>query len=152
MATTDFGETVERSHRALDEIVRGNPRAYQTLFSREDDVSLANPFGGIACGRAEVEERLKLAAANFRDGRATGFETLVKTVTPELAYLVEIERYRTKLGGSEELSDVALRVTSIFRREDDGWKLVHRQADPRVSPQTAESLVEGSPDSERKAA
>ncbi len=150
--TIEFDEMVERSHRALDEIVKGNPEGYKTIFSLRDDVSLANPFGGIARGRADVEERLQLAASSFRDGRATGFETLVKSVTPEMAYLVEIERYTTRLGGSEDLSKVALRVTSVFRREDQGWKLVHRQADTRVSPQAAESLIEGWPYSEREAA
>ena len=152
MVTTDFDETVERSHRALGEIVKGNPEGYKTMYSRRDDVSLANPFGGVARGRAEVEERLDRAASNFRDGKTTGFETLVKSVGPDFAYLIEIERYTTKLGGGEDLSNVTLRVTSIFRREEEGWKLVHRQADTRVAPQAAESLVEGSPHSERKAA
>jgi ketosteroid isomerase-like protein len=51
-------------------------------------------------------------------------------VTPELAYTVEIERARTRVGGGAELVPVAIRVTSVFRREDGQWKVVHRHADP----------------------
>lgn len=36
---------MEEYHRALREMVRGNPEVYKELFSRRDDVTLANPFG-----------------------------------------------------------------------------------------------------------
>lgn len=64
-------------------------------------------------------------------------------VTPDIAYTVEIERFKAKVGGRPELSELALRVTCIYRRENDGWKLVHRHADPRVSRQPAKSVLAG---------
>ena len=100
------------------------------MFSQREDVTLANPLGPVARGRAAVEERLERAASNYRDGELTGFEQIAKYETPELAYLVEVERVRAKVGGREELAPVALRVTSIFRPEGDTWKVVHRHADP----------------------
>jgi hypothetical protein len=33
---------------------------------------------------------------------------------------------------------MALRVTMIFRLEEGGWKLVHRQADPLTTPEALE--------------
>jgi ketosteroid isomerase-like protein len=47
-----------------------------------------------------------------------------------------------KVGGAEELVPVSLRVTTIFRREDDGWRIVHRHADPITAPRTARSIVQ----------
>jgi ketosteroid isomerase-like protein len=132
---------LEQYHRALGELINGNPDVYKSMLSRREDVTLANPFGPVARGRSAVEERLERAAANYRGGELTGFEQLAKYVTSELAYLVEVERFRAKVGEREELAPVALRVTSIFRPEEDTWKVVHRHADPITTEQPAESVL-----------
>jgi ketosteroid isomerase-like protein len=87
-------------------------------------------------------EQLERAASHYRDGEVTSFETVSQLVTPDLAYTVEIERFRAKVGGQPDHSDLALRVTCIYRREADGWKLLHRHGDPRVERQTAESVIQ----------
>jgi ketosteroid isomerase-like protein len=78
-AAGDFDAQVEAYHGALRAMVEGDPSGYKTLYSEADDVTLANPFGGVARGRAEVEERLERAAATFRDGEIVGFETIAKS-------------------------------------------------------------------------
>jgi ketosteroid isomerase-like protein len=70
------------------------------------------------------------------------FETVAKYVTPELAYVVWLERVKAKLGGREDITPFTLRVTMIFRPEDGEWKIVHRHADPITTPQPAESLIQ----------
>jgi ketosteroid isomerase-like protein len=65
---------------------------------------------------------------------------VVKYATADLGYIVEIERFRAKLGSSEEAGDVELRTTSILRREDGDWKVVHRHADPITAEQPPESV------------
>jgi ketosteroid isomerase-like protein len=57
-------------------------------------------------------------------------------------HIVEIERTRAKIGGSDEVGSVSLRVTTIFRREDDEWRIGHRHADPITTPRTFESIQE----------
>ena len=39
---------------------------------------------------------MERAASNYRDGEVIGFDTLAKLVTPDLAYVVEVERLRAK--------------------------------------------------------
>ena len=142
MASSDFEGAMQEARAALGMIVKGDAEAYKALYSGSGEITLANPFGGIAHGPDEVIEALDRAASNFRDGHTTGFETIERLITPDLAYTLEIERYVAKVGGSPDPSDIALRVSCIYRLEDDVWKLLHRHADPRVGPQTPESLIQ----------
>jgi ketosteroid isomerase-like protein len=140
-ASAELDAVVEESHRALDAFFKGDANPAKSFFSRRDDVTLANPFGPPRRGWAEVEETMERAAANYRDGGVVGFERVSKYVTPELAYIVEVEHYQAKVGGSDELTPVSLRCTTILRREDDGWKIVHRHADPITTARPAESVI-----------
>ena len=142
MATSAFSEFVEQYHLALDEFFRGNPLPAQALYSHREDATLANPFGPVAKGWRQIAETMERAAANYREGGASGFETAARCVTPELAYLVEVERFRAKVGRSDEFATGALRVTSILRPEDGVWKIVHRHADPITTARPAESVVQ----------
>ena len=138
----DFDEVLEQYHLALDEIVKGSPDGYKRAYSRRDDVTLANPFGPPVRGWEEVAKTLERAAAHYRDGEATGFENVAKCATPELAYTVEIERCQAKVEGRDDLTPIALRVTSIFRPEEGTWKVVHRHADPITTARPAESVIQ----------
>jgi ketosteroid isomerase-like protein len=125
----DFDRAIEAYHTAADKFSRGNPEPVKTIFSHRDDVTLANPFGPAVCGRKEVSEALDQASSRFRDGEV-GFETIASYVTTDLATILELDKWKAKVGGNAEVAAFELRVTSTFRREDDMWKLVHRHADP----------------------
>jgi ketosteroid isomerase-like protein len=136
------GLPLEEYHRAGHEITNGNPEVYKTLYSRRDDVTLANPFGPPARGWSEVSATLDRAAENYRDGEVVGFENISTLIAPDLAYTVEIERYRARVGGGAEIVPVAVRVTTIFRNEDGAWKVTHRHADPITAPRPPESVLQ----------
>lgn len=142
MSTSDFSKVMDRYHQALDEFVAGDPNPVQKLFSRREDVTLANPLGPPVRGWNGVEEATARAASQLREGEPCRYERIAEYVTEELAYNVEIERTRVKVGGADELAPLSLRVTTIFRREDDEWRIIHRHADPITSPQTAASMLE----------
>jgi ketosteroid isomerase-like protein len=138
-----FEQAINLSHRALDEIARGNPDLFFDLYSRSDAATVANPYGPPVRGFSQIQEAGRRAAANYRDGRALAFETIARHETTELAYLVEIERFETKVAGADDITPVALRVTSIFGREDGSWRLLHRHADPITSARSGDSVVQG---------
>jgi ketosteroid isomerase-like protein len=133
---------LEEYHRATHEITKGNSEVYKPLFSRRDEVMLANPFGPPARGWSNVSTTLDRASQVFRDGEVVGFENLTTVITPELAYIVEIESLRARVAGADEMSPVAVRVTTIFRREDGAWKVVLRHADPTVAPRPPDSVFQ----------
>ena len=138
---SEFDPVIERYHAALLEFFRGDSQPAADLYSELEDATLANPFGGVVRGRVDVTDRMAKAAENYQDGDVVSFETFASSVLGDVAYLVEIERYRVRVAGNESPEDVALRVTTIFRREAGDWKIVHRQADTRVGPQAPESVV-----------
>jgi ketosteroid isomerase-like protein len=104
-------------------------------------VTLANPFGPPARGWSEVSATLDRAAKNYRDGEVIGFENVSTVITSDLAYTLEVESYRARVGGAADITPVALRVTTVFRREDGAWKVVHRHADPITAPRPPESVI-----------
>jgi hypothetical protein len=46
----DFDRAVADSRRALGEILRGNADGFKELYSRRDEITLGNPFGGFGRG------------------------------------------------------------------------------------------------------
>ena len=141
-AVDDLDQVIEQCQRALREFVKGNPEPMQMMFSHQDDVTLANPIAPPARGWEQVAATTERAASQVRDGEITGFETVAKYVTAELAYIVWIERNRGKHGGRNDNVVFPLRATTIFRPEDGTWKIVHRHADPITTARPIESVIQ----------
>jgi ketosteroid isomerase-like protein len=133
---------VDESHTALDAFTRGDAEPLKALYSHGDDVTIANPFGPPVRGWQGAAEAMTRAATYWRDGMALGFDRISECTTPELAYIVEMERYEGKMGGSSERTPVTLRVTTVFRPEDGRWKIVHRHADPIATARSADSVIQ----------
>jgi ketosteroid isomerase-like protein len=136
MSASSLAQVIEQYHRAVHTFVTGDPEPQKRLWSRRDDASLANPLGPPVRGWGQLEPTMERAASQIRDGAIDAFERISEYATPDLAYIVEIERTRAKIGGSDEVGSVALRVTTIIRREDDEWRIAHRHADPITTPRT----------------
>jgi ketosteroid isomerase-like protein len=114
----DVDQLTEQYQLGLEEFMKGNPEPVKELFSHRDDVTLANPLGPPARGWDQVAATIERASSFMRDGEDLHCETVAKYVTPELAYTVWIERVKAKVGGREDITQTALRVTMIFRPEE----------------------------------
>jgi ketosteroid isomerase-like protein len=142
-AVDDVDERIEQYYRAQREFLRGNAEPVKDLFSRREDVTLANPFGHPVRGWEQVAKAVEHAASLRSDGEFVEWQIVAKYVSAELAYVVQIERAEAKIGAREDITPLAVRATMIFRPEEDGeWKIVHRHADPITTPQPAESVIQ----------
>jgi ketosteroid isomerase-like protein len=130
LAENDFDRAID-SYR-LGTFVTGDPSQVADLFSQREDITLANPLGPPRRGRVEVAKAITEAAAHFSDGVVL-CEEVSRYSTPELGYVVQIERMQLQLIGREGMSASSLRVTMILRREGDAWRVAHRHADPITS-------------------
>ena len=140
--TSDLNKLRDQYHQSVAAFTQGDPNVQKPLWSRRDDVTLANPLGPPAKGFDAVCQVMDSAAAQISEGDGYTFDTIAWVETADLAYEVGIERNRAKLGDAAEKVPYSLRVTTVFRREDDGWKIVHRHADPVTRPRPAQSVVQ----------
>ena len=120
MLPSDLQDVIQQYHEAMDAFMKGNPEPAKDLYSRGDDVTIANPFGPAVRGWEQAFETISRAATNYREGSATGFR------------------------GAEVVTPCDLRVTMTLRPEDGTWKVVHRHADPITSARPAESVIQSS--------
>ena len=128
LADAEWSVFIAKLENAEEEFVRGRPAAFQALWSRADDVTLCGGFGGVERGNQNVTDRLSWVSKKYSDGTRTR-EEISRMVGADFAYLVQTEVIRSRVASQAEPSNQELRATMVFRREEDGWRIVHRHAD-----------------------
>ena len=141
MSQGGFDEAVEAFRIALDALLHGDADPVKKLWSRREDVTVANPFGPPRRGPAQVDRAIEQAAANYSGG-SRRFDEVSRYSTPDLGYVVQLEHTEAIVPGREIAAPFTLRVTMIFRLEEAGWKVAHRHADTVTSARTIDTLVD----------
>ena len=98
------------------------------LWSREDPVTL---FGAVRTktGWREIAPVFEWLASRFSNCESFEYEVLAAGVSGDLAYIAGVEHTTAAVGDAPPQA-YELRVTTVFRREDGEWRVVHRHADP----------------------
>ena len=125
-------ELYSKLEAAEEEFIQGKPAAFKELWSRSDDVTLCGGFGGIERGWTNVTGRLDWVSTKYADGTRTRNE-IISAVTADFVYLVQTETIRCRVAGQSEISTQVLRATMVFRRESNGWRILHRHADMQTA-------------------
>jgi len=114
-------------YAALNDMLAGKTDPILTVWSESDDTSYGGPFGEFAHGRAAITEIFQEVAQRNLQG-----EIVVTDVTTvegsDLGYTTCIEHGNNHVMDGEIVS-IKHRATNIFRKEDDGWHLVHHHTD-----------------------
>jgi ketosteroid isomerase-like protein len=132
---TAFMRQLEAAEAAF---VQGRPEAFKALWSHADDATICGGYGGkIEVGWQNVSARLDWASSKYSDGTRTRQE-LGASVSDNFAYLVQIETLEYRVAGTARRTTQQLRVTMVFRREPEGWRIVHRHADAQTRAQLPE--------------
>ena len=134
MAPPTFEAAVEASREALGSMAKGDPGPSTALWSRRDDVVLANPLGPPIVGFSLVAAETARVASMFVGGESLEADEITRWASDDLGYVVAIEHARVQRVGSDAFVPLDLRVTTVFRREDDGWRLCLRHADRVTAP------------------
>jgi ketosteroid isomerase-like protein len=134
LADSEWVAFMAKLEAAEEEFARSRPAAFKALWSHADDVTLCGAFGRVERGWENVAARLDWASSKYSDGIRSRDE-ICRAVGADFAYIVQTELIRSRLAGRTEYSSQELRVTMVFRREADGWRIVHRHADSLISSQ-----------------
>jgi hypothetical protein len=118
---------------AQEEFARGRPDSFKALWSHADDVTLGGGLGGeVEVGWDKVAARLDWASSTYQEGDRSN-RVFSGYVGDDFAYVVRKEIIEAQIGGEAGRSRQELRVTMVFRRGAEGWRMVHRHADAQTS-------------------
>ena len=131
----EFRDFLARADAAQLELQNGKAEAYKAVWSNTDDVTLSGGFGGtVEKGWDAVGKRLDWVGKSFSKGTNT-IERIVTVQNGSLGYVVQIEHLKFVVPETGKPASRDYRVTMIFRRENGGWRIVHRQADSQMTKQ-----------------
>lgn len=114
----------------VDEVVGvhdGDATARVALWSHDEPVTL---FGAEMTRRGwdQLEPAFRWLAGTFSGSESCEYEVLSAGSSGDLGYVVAIEHSVAARHGAPPRK-YALRVTTLFRREGDTWRVVHRHGD-----------------------
>ena len=104
----------------------GDPAPRFRIWSDREPVTLFGAWLN-ANGPAAVREVFSRLADAFAQATSSAVELVAADVSGDLAYTAHREITSTIVNG--ERRDYVLRVTQVYRREDNEWKVVHRHGD-----------------------
>lgn len=129
-----FQEFMKAREAAARSYVIGDPEPLDQIVTKELPATFYPPNGGYTEGTNNVATRYKSDAESFAQGGETDFEILQMAAGETIAFWVGFQRANVYMKGKAKAVSFDLRVTEIFCREGDEWKLVHRHADPLSQP------------------
>lgn len=124
-----FQQFMEAREAAARAYVSGDPAPLSELATRNSPSTFFGPRGGHLQGPHNVWQRYERDAANFAPGSQSKFEILHMGASGGIGYWVGLQRASARMKDREQPVPMILRVTEVFRREGNDWKLIHRHAD-----------------------
>ncbi|MGN7756965.1 YybH family protein [Chryseobacterium sp. 22532] len=125
----DFENFMQVRLKASGDFVEGKFEPLEKISVKKSPATIFPPPGICIQGASEVNTFNKEGATNFLPGAKNEFEIMHQDADEHLAYWTGIQRSTVKMKGQDNDIIFNLRVTEIFRKENDEWKLMHRHAD-----------------------
>lgn len=129
----DFEQFMKQRAKVARAYVSGEAAPLSEIVARHSPATFFGPQGGYRQGAEAVWSQYKGDATIFESCDESQLEILHMAASDGLAYWVGFQRAIAHLRDKPEAVPFNLRVTELFRREGDTWKLIHRHVDPLIS-------------------
>ncbi len=125
----DFEHFMKQREEASRAFLSGEIDPLDGISTHVSPATIFGPKGDYVEGADKVNAANASGAEMFEAGGESRFEILQIAANDGIAYWTGIQRATARMKGKTEVVTFNLRVTEVFRRESDEWKLVHRHAD-----------------------
>jgi ketosteroid isomerase-like protein len=122
---TTFMRKREAAARAF---VNGDAEPVAALSIDAGQATFFDPGGGFTEGASEVNRVNREGAKSFGPESSTQLEVHDRDESGDLAFWVGYQSAEVELRGKGKKVPMRIRVTEIFRRVGEDWKMIHRHA------------------------
>ena len=133
-SASSFEAFLSERKAASDAFVNGDVGPLLKISATASPATIFGPVGTCIQGPTAVNQANSAGSTMFQPGGENRFDIMHSGADNQFAYWVGVQRSAVNMRGEPEAVVMDLRVTEIFRREDDGWKLIHRHADQLHEP------------------
>jgi NAD(P)H-dependent FMN reductase/ketosteroid isomerase-like protein len=133
-ASRDFESFMARRDEIARAYVNGDGAPLEAITAHNGSASFFPPTGGVERGTGPVDARYQKDAKLFMPGGQSQLEVL-QSGDGDIGFWTGFQTAKVKMQGSSEAREMKLRITEVFRRIGNDWKLVHRHADMLAEPQ-----------------
>lgn len=123
----EFSRALRQVEEGLADMGRGDAHAYKACWADTTDSTLFGAWGTMERGRADIDATLDWVASRFSGGPLLPrYDVVVET--GDTAWTVGSERGVVSVDGAPA-TEVTIRVTHIYRKTSEGWRILHRHGD-----------------------
>ena len=134
MSTSEFAAFFANRVLAANAYASGDFAPLEGMLAHSGAATFHSPRGDTVNGAGAVARRYREDAESFAPGGDSKLEVMQMGDSGDLAFWTGYQLATVRPKGAGDATQMRIRVTEVFGRAADGWRLIHRHADTARQP------------------